>query len=98
MIDLAVKQRRAGHLGRSSPCRFGTDPNPAIHTGPAGDQSGDVLLLARHFLSEIGPAHGKGVPHLTAAAAAALDAYAFSSNVRELRNLIERALSLSPAG
>ena len=62
------------------------------------ERAGDVLLLARHFLSEIGPAHGKGVPDLTAAAAAALDAYAFPGNVRELRNLIERALILSPAG
>lgn len=55
-------------------------------------RTGDVELLARHFLDEFSrelPWLGK--KSLSSAALAALRAYPFPGNVRELKNVIERA-------
>ena len=54
----------------------------------------DVALLAEHFLRRFGVEHGR-TPKLTAAAMRKLEAYDFPGNVRELENLMERAVALS---
>jgi DNA-binding NtrC family response regulator len=55
----------------------------------------DISVLAEHFLTEF----GGGIPLvLTEDAIAALQAYSWPGNVRELRNVIERAVLLSPPG
>jgi Nif-specific regulatory protein len=56
---------------------------------PLRDRPGDVAILARHYLTELGP---EGTPRFGPAALAALERYSWPGNVRELRNEIERLL------
>lgn len=58
----------------------------------------DLPALAGHFLERLATEMGMRPPRLTADALAALDAYDFPGNVRELKNLIERALIESGGG
>jgi two-component system response regulator PilR (NtrC family) len=55
----------------------------------------DVLPLADHFLRRFAAEHGRAVPRLSADAKRRLSEYWFPGNVRELENLIERAVALS---
>jgi DNA-binding NtrC family response regulator len=52
----------------------------------------DIPLLAEHFVSTLAPEMGRDVPRLNQDAIDLLLDYAFPGNVRELKNLIERAL------
>ncbi|HEU5039319.1 MAG TPA: sigma 54-interacting transcriptional regulator, partial [Gemmatimonadales bacterium] len=65
---------------------------------PLRERPGDVALLARTFVERIATGYGLPVPALDADALAALTAYAWPGNVRELRNVLERAVVLSPPG
>ncbi len=56
----------------------------------------DIPILARHFIRKISAASGRSAPSLTSGAMAALEAYAWPGNIRELENVIERAMALSP--
>jgi DNA-binding NtrC family response regulator len=56
----------------------------------------DIPLLARHFLDLASKANDRRGVHVTDAAVALLSAYSFPGNVRELRNLIERLVILTP--
>ncbi len=56
----------------------------------------DIPILARHFLRKISVASGRNTPGLTSGAMAALEAYGWPGNIRELENVIERAMALSP--
>jgi len=58
----------------------------------------DVLPLADHFLRRFAAEHGRPVPRLSADAKRRLSEYWFPGNVRELENLIERAVALSTGG
>ena len=63
-----------------------------VHTPPLRERREDVPLLAAHFLELFAREMNRPPPALTTAALAALDAHAFPGNVRELKNIIERAL------
>ena len=63
-----------------------------IDLPPLGQRAEDILDLAERFLAELG--RGKGVGGFTDEAQAALKNYAWPGNLRELRNVIERALIL----
>jgi NtrC-family two-component system response regulator AlgB len=61
------------------------------------DRPEDILPLARRFLAFFAGGAGRQVPTLAPATEQALLAHAWPGNVRELRNVMERAVILSPA-
>jgi two-component system response regulator PilR (NtrC family) len=65
-----------------------------LHVPPLRDRGDDVLLLAHHVLTRLAANQGVPVPRLTKQAQAALLGYRFPGNVRELENILERALTL----
>ena len=66
----------------------------AIKVPPLRDRVEDIAPLAEHIIGKI--AGKEGLPHarLSGPALAALKAHAFPGNVRELENILERALAL----
>ncbi|MFO0626028.1 MAG: sigma-54 dependent transcriptional regulator [Polyangiales bacterium] len=65
---------------------------------PLRERPGDVARLAYHFVARLGPELGIPVDGFSPLALEALDGYAFPGNVRELRNLTERAIVLAGGG
>jgi DNA-binding NtrC family response regulator len=59
---------------------------------PLRERSEDVPLLAAHYLKIFSAEMGRQPPALGRDALAALKAYDFPGNIRELKNIIERAL------
>jgi transcriptional regulator with GAF, ATPase, and Fis domain len=58
----------------------------------------DIPLLVEHFLADAQARHGKEVHGIDPAALAALVRFDWPGNIRELKNEIERAVALTPAG
>jgi two-component system response regulator HydG len=56
------------------------------------DRDEDLFLLTASFLGEFGPRYGKHFTGITDQALALLRAHEWTGNVRELRNVIERAV------
>jgi two-component system response regulator HydG len=65
---------------------------------PLRERAGDVEQLARTFVERIATGYGLPVPELDPGVLAALRAHGWPGNVRELRNVLERAVVLSPPG
>jgi two-component system, NtrC family, response regulator AtoC len=68
----------------------------AIHVPALKDRPEDVLPLAEQLLSELGQELGRKGARLGEQAKGRLTSYPFPGNVRELRNVLERALVLEP--
>jgi DNA-binding NtrC family response regulator len=62
---------------------------------PLRERVVDIPLLAAHFLKQYG---GSNPPRLTEDAMQALQSYRWPGNIRELRNVIERAVLLANGG
>ena len=60
---------------------------------PLRERAGDIPLLAQHFLEKYSPAGGKPAPTLSPGVVKLLMAHEWKGNVRELENLIERAVA-----
>ncbi|MCH7508421.1 MAG: sigma-54-dependent Fis family transcriptional regulator [Proteobacteria bacterium] len=66
-----------------------------LHVPPLRDRGRDILQLSRFILARLAEQMGLPVPALDADAESALLAHPFPGNVRELENLLERALTLN---
>jgi DNA-binding NtrC family response regulator len=62
---------------------------------PLRDRTGDVPVLAYHFLGRYGRNREQPLEGLDAEALALLEAYSWPGNIRELQNVIERACALA---
>lgn len=58
------------------------------------DRSSDIPLLSQHILQRLCKVHGKNIPAINEQALEKLMNYDFFGNVRELENVLERALTL----
>jgi two-component system response regulator PilR (NtrC family) len=67
-----------------------------IRLPPLRERREDIPLLADHFLRKFGAEHGRTINGIDPDALSALVAHSFPGNVRELENLIERAVTLAP--
>ena len=65
-----------------------------VQLPPLRERKGDLPFLIRHFLKKYSGEIGKEVRSMAPDAMAALKAYEFPGNVRELENIIERAVVL----
>ena len=63
-----------------------------VNTPPLRERLEDVPLLARHFLQCFAKEMGMEAPKLNREALSLLNTYSFPGNVRELKNIIERAV------
>lgn len=67
----------------------------AVRTPPLRERPGDIQVLAEHILKRISRDSGLSpVPQLDESALAVLQQYPFPGNVRELENILERAVTL----
>ena len=65
---------------------------------PLRDRPQDVPILANHFVEQFKAEFHKQMTGIDPAAMAVMQAYAWPGNIREMRNLIERAVLLTGGG
>jgi DNA-binding NtrC family response regulator len=68
----------------------------ALHLPPLRERPGEIANLAAQFVSEFAGRNGHPVSGLSPDALQALEQYPWPGNIRELRNVIERAVILCP--
>ncbi|MCR9217765.1 MAG: sigma-54 dependent transcriptional regulator [bacterium] len=66
-----------------------------IDLPPLRDRMSDIPALVEHFMAKHSAEHGKSVVAISDDAIEAIRRYSFPGNVRELENIIERAVVLS---
>lgn len=69
-----------------------------VHVPALNDRRDDVPLLVAHFLKIICEQHGKVLLDVTDDAMASLQSANWTGNIRELRNVVERLVILTPKG
>jgi two-component system response regulator PilR (NtrC family) len=65
-----------------------------LRVPPLRERRGDVPQLSKFILQTLASKSGEDVGQLSTAARQALDAYDFPGNVRELENILERAMAM----
>lgn len=66
-----------------------------LHLPPLRERPSDIPLLTEHFLNHYAQEFGKHIHRVNPSVMSALVSSQFPGNVRELKNLIERAVALS---
>ncbi|WP_279363097.1 sigma-54-dependent transcriptional regulator [Xanthomonas sacchari] len=66
-----------------------------LRVPPLRERGGDLPQLAAAILARLAKSHGRPTPLLSPSALDALSSYAFPGNVRELENILERALAMA---
>ena len=66
-----------------------------IRVPPLRDRSGEIIPLAEYYIERSAQSHHRTALKLSDEARAALSGYSWPGNIRELKNLIERAVVLS---
>jgi DNA-binding NtrC family response regulator len=64
----------------------------SIHLPPLRERRADIIPIAEHLLARLGPLHGRKSAQLSPEAKQALLSYFWPGNIRELKNVLERAL------
>jgi DNA-binding NtrC family response regulator len=90
-VDLAAAVRR-GQFREDLFYRLNVVP---LELPPLRARREDITPLARHFLARFAREYGLAEPSLTSAAERALRAHSWSGNIREMRNVLERAVLLA---
>jgi DNA-binding NtrC family response regulator len=93
-VDLAAAVTR-GEFRQDLYYRLNVVP---LSLPPLRERREDILPLARAFLSRFSKEYGLPQPRLTPATERALATHRWAGNVRELRNVIERAVLLHRGG
>lgn len=66
-----------------------------IHIPPLRERKEDIPILTAHFIQKISQRMGKPIEGISEEAMQQLKNYSFPGNVRELENIIERAIALT---
>jgi len=66
-----------------------------VHVPPLRERQGDIPLLVRHFTQQFSKRMRKVIETIPSAAMDALSRYHWPGNIRELQNVIERAVIIS---
>ncbi|PIQ49499.1 MAG: Fis family transcriptional regulator [Cytophagales bacterium CG12_big_fil_rev_8_21_14_0_65_40_12] len=66
-----------------------------IHSIPLRDRKEDIPLLVKHFVDKYSGQMGKRITNISKRVITSLQAYDWPGNIRELENVIERALIVS---
>ena len=69
-----------------------------INLPPLKERKDDIALLVNHFLKKFAKENNKPIPQLEPEVMDALISYDWPGNIRELANVIERAIVLSSSG
>ena len=85
----------AGHFREDLYYRLNVFP---LQVPPLRERKGDITLLATHFVELLVKELGCPKPRLTRAGIEALESYEWPGNIRELRNVIERAAIFARGG
>jgi formate hydrogenlyase transcriptional activator len=67
-----------------------------VHVPPLREREGDIALLVQHFTQQFSRRMNKVIDTIPSAAMDALCQYEWPGNIRELQNVIERAVIISP--
>ena len=65
-----------------------------VHIPPLRERKEDIPLLIRHFLAQAAQEYGRKPPHVSGELILSLSQYSFPVNIRELRSMVTRAVSL----
>jgi DNA-binding NtrC family response regulator len=66
-----------------------------VEVAPLRSRGADILLLAQHFIEQFAARSNKGVLGISEPVADKLLGYSWPGNIRELRNVVERAVALT---
>jgi DNA-binding NtrC family response regulator len=69
----------------------------SLELPPLRERADDITLLAAHFARKAAAKHGRQVPSFTSAMLDVLASYQWPGNIRELENVIESCVVISPA-
>ncbi len=67
-----------------------------VHVPPLAARRADIPALAEHFFTRYAREQGLAPPEIAPEAQAAMQAYDWPGNVRQLRNVVERTVILAP--
>ncbi|MHB8210518.1 MAG: sigma-54-dependent transcriptional regulator [Acidithiobacillus sp.] len=93
-VDLA-KAVEAGRFREDLYYRLNVIP---LHIPPLRERRGDITSLVRFFLQRVCTELGRPEVEIEAAALAAMNAYSWPGNIRQIENLVERLVVLNRTG
>ncbi|MFW5426142.1 MAG: sigma-54-dependent transcriptional regulator [Methylophagaceae bacterium] len=64
-----------------------------LNVPPLRERKEDIPILARHIIAQMAERHQREIPSISKDALAALTQHSFPGNVRELENVLERAMT-----